>query len=417
VCYAEDVGLLIVPNDPAPHYERQSGVSTGCRESPLMPARNHLKDRIRSSAFAFRGYNIANLGRTPELLAHARYGRTVAAVLDEASRVAAAVLGRSVDLAARVRERRETCDLTTYGEDLALIIAVEIAQVRLLEERFGVPLREAKLAFGYSLGEASALIAAGVYAMEDLLRCPLALADDLVALSHDVSLGVLFSRGPALEESIVRRLCLEISQAGQGTIAISAQLSPNALLLLGQGDTLERFEAAMGARLPAQTHLRRNQRRWPPMHTPITWQRAIANRGALLLQTLPGGLRAPSVPILSGSGEQTSYDDHNSRELLHRWIDHPQRLWSLLYRTLAGGVDTVIHVGPAPNLVPATFRRLSEDVRGQLNGYSPTSIGRRVVSHLVHRPWLGQLLPSRAAVLRAPTIRHVILEDWLLENG
>jgi hypothetical protein len=26
-------------------------------------------------------------------------------------------------------------------------------------------------------------------------------------------------------------------------------------------------------------------------------------------------------------------------------------------------------------------------------------------------------LPSRAALLRAPSIRHVILEDWLLEPG
>jgi [acyl-carrier-protein] S-malonyltransferase len=80
-------------------------------------------------------------------------------------------------------------------------------------------------------------------------------------------------------------------------------------------------------------------------------------------------------------------------------------------------VRTVVHVGPAPNLIPATFKRLSDDVRGQLHGISPRSFGRRVVSRLVHRPWLAQLLPSNAVLLRAPEVRHVHLEDWLLEQG
>ena len=35
---------------------------------------------------------------------------------------------------------------------------------------------------------------------------------------------------------------------------------------------------------------------------------------------------------------------------------------------------------------------------------------------LARRPWLSALLPSRAALLRAPLLQHIILEDWLLEN-
>lgn len=376
-----------------------------------------LSIRTSASAFAFRGYNIANLGRTPELLEHPRYGPTVAAVLDEISQVAAAHLSRHVDLTARIRLRQETKDLTTYAEDLALIVAVELAQLRLLKDFFGIELGQAKLAFGYSLGEAVALMAAGVFEMQHLLRAPLMVADELAALGRDVNMGVVFSRGRALDELTVKRLCLQLSQEGQGTIAISAHLSPNALILLGQNGTVDRFQTAMRGVLNGHTHLRKNQHRWPPVHTPITWQRGIPNRGAMLLETMPGGFHAPSIPILSSTDDRASYDDHNSRELLHRWVDHPQRLWSLLYRTLAAGVDTVIHVGPDPNLVPATFRRLSEDVRGQLNGFSPGSLGLRAVSHLVKRPWLAQVLPSSAALLRAPQVRHVILEDWLLEQG
>jgi [acyl-carrier-protein] S-malonyltransferase len=40
----------------------------------------------------------------------------------------------------------------------------------------------------------------------------------------------------------------------------------------------------------------------------------------------------------------------------------------------------------------------------------------RAAAGLARRPWLSSLLPSRAALLRAPQIQHVILEDWLLEN-
>src|SRR5688572_20719180 len=101
--------------------------------------------------------------------------------------------------------------------------------------------------------------------MRHLLRVPLTLADNAAALARDVTLGVLFSRGPALDLTAVKRLCLEISLKGKGTVGISTYLSPNALLLLGQEDTLDQFKAAMRDVLPAQTHLRKNPRRWPPL--------------------------------------------------------------------------------------------------------------------------------------------------------
>jgi [acyl-carrier-protein] S-malonyltransferase len=40
----------------------------------------------------------------------------------------------------------------------------------------------------------------------------------------------------------------------------------------------------------------------------------------------------------------------------------------------------------------------------------------RAVSGLARRPWLAAMLPANAALLRAPYVKHVNLEDWLLEN-
>ncbi len=195
---------------------------------------------------------------------------------------------------------------------------------------------------------------------------------------------------------------------------MSSILAPNTVLLLGQGDTLDRFAAAMHDAFPARVYLRKNKEQWPPLHTPIVWQRNMPNRVAVMMQTLPGGFKKPVPPLLSLVTGKLSYNDFNARDIICRWIDHPQRLWDAVYETLASGVKTVIHVGPDPNLIPATFQRLRDNVSAQLSGRSLNSLGMRAISQAVKRPWLTALLPSRTALLRAPLVEHVILEDWLL---
>jgi [acyl-carrier-protein] S-malonyltransferase len=146
------------------------------------------------------------------------------------------------------------------------------------------------------------------------------------------------------------------------------------------------------------------------MHTPIVWQRQIPNRVAEQMHTIPGGFTAPKPNVFSLVTGQASYNDYNSREILTRWTDHPQKMWDAVYATLTHGIETVIHVGPEPNLFPATFRRLKDNVDLQLKA----NLGLRAVSSMVSRPWVKRLLPARTALLRAPLIQHIILEDWLL---
>jgi len=377
---------------------------------------NNLQPRIASSVFSFRGYNVTNLGRTPELLAHRVYAPILERYLHAASQVCSDMANRKIDLVDRVRRKEETT-LATYNEAVGLIVGTELAQLQILQEIFDVRYVDCRFAFGYSLGELAAVIASGVYAMEDALRLPLAMADDAVALAEGVTLGVLFSRGPLLDFDEVNRLCLRISAAGQGVIGVSSYLAPNTVLVLGQNGTLDRFAELMHETFPDRVYLRKNPDAWPPMHTPLVWQRNIPNRAAVMLQTLPGGFAKPHPPVLSLVTGKMSYNDYNSRDLLIRWIDQPQRLWDAVYETLASGAKTVIHVGPDPNLVPATFQRLSDNVLGQLGGTSLNSLSLRAISHAVKRPWLSALLPSRTALLRAPLVEHIILEDWLLAQN
>lgn len=373
-----------------------------------------LRDRMANAAFAFRGYNIENLGRTKELLAHRVYGSVMAEALNEAARICSDVLGERIDLIERVRNEQESTP-ETFPADMALIAAAELGQLRLLEQFFDIPYVKARFAFGYSLGEVVALIASGVYKLEHILPPPVALARDCAEMAHDVTMGILFSRGPALSFHEVERLCLLINSEGKGVIAISSYLTPNSVLLLGQGTTIDRFSERMHDTLPEKVHLRKNSHKWPPLHTPILWERGLPNRAAVMQHTMGGGFTAPKPPIISCVTGKMSYNDYNSRELLNRWIDHPQRLWDVLYETMASGVDVIIHVGPSPNLLPATFKRLSDNVTSQMKRRSLNSFGMRAMSGIARRrPWLTNMLSSKAALLRAPYIEHIVLEDWLL---
>jgi [acyl-carrier-protein] S-malonyltransferase len=375
-----------------------------------------LQSKIGTTAFAFRGYNTTNLGRTPELLAHPAYGPTVRRYLRRGSEICADIAKRPVDLVECVSQRVEPA-LDRYAEAVALIVASDLAQVQLLEEFHGVRYREAKFAYGYSLGELSAVACGSVLDMAEVLSVPIAMADDCAALAANVVMGVLFSRGPAIDERDVRRLCRQITAEGNGTIDMSAILTPNTYLLLGQNGTIDRFRATMHEFLPAPAHIKINPDRWPPMHTPIVRQRHIPDRAAVMMASMRGGFVPPCPPVFSLVTGERNYDDYNARDILRDWVDHPQRLWDAVCETLSSGITTLIHVGPAPNVIPATFNRLSVDIVQQTAGRSLGKMGMRAAAGLARRPWLSALLPSRAALLRAPMLKHVILEDWLLENS
>jgi [acyl-carrier-protein] S-malonyltransferase len=371
-----------------------------------------LADTFPKVVLAFRGYNYENLGRSREMLMHPAFGATVRRHLAELSESTSQSLGRKVDLVARVSAGQETA-LESYGDAIGLIVAMQLAQIELLRTHFGIDYRRAQFSFGYSLGEIAAVVAGGVASAADALSVPLSLADDCVELARDVTLGVVFTRALELPLDDVRRVCLEVNQQGRGVIGISSHLAPNSVLLLGQGDTLQRFVKLAQGIVPERIHVRPNEHRWPPLHTPIVWERNIPNRAGRAMHTLPIKLDVPQPNVFSLVTGHFSYAATTTRDVLQRWVDHPQRLWDAVYATLANGVRAVIHIGPGPNIIPATFKRLRDNVVSQL----ADSLSLRALSAAARRAWLARLLPERAALLRAPYVEHIVLEDWLLEHA
>ncbi|MBL9092108.1 MAG: ACP S-malonyltransferase [Planctomycetaceae bacterium] len=369
--------------------------------------------RVATTTLAFRGFNLTNLGKTPQLLAHPAYGPIVERHLKLAGSVFADAMHRPLDLVERVRAGREST-LDTFAEDIALIIAVEMAQLELLDQFFGLDYRGTKFTVGYSLGELTALVAGGTFVVEQVLPPLFQLAGDCADLARDASMGILFSRGPELNLEAVHRLCIEINQDGRGVIAVSSYLSPNTVLLIGQRDTLARFKDRMHSALGTRINLRKADGAWPPLHTPLLWERNVPCRAGLAMHSMGGGLQAPLPNVFSLVTGRFSYDSFNARETIVDWLQRPQRLWDGVCEILGSGAETVVHVGPDPNLIPATFKRLSDNVRAQTTGRSFNSWGKQAVSLIARRAWLAPVLSTRVGLMRAPFIEHIILEDWLL---
>lgn len=375
-----------------------------------------LANPLPAAALAFRGFNQTNLGKTPDLLAVPAYRATVERRLAEASALCADAIGRPVDLVARVANRSEP-GIDAYAEAIALVFAAELAQLDLLTEFHGIDPRRARAAFGYSLGELTAVAACGLYSLEAVMRPPLVLAEDCAALAAAVRMGVVFSRRAALDETLVHRTCEEITAEGDGAIAVSAVLSPNTMLLIGGAKTHRRFRDRYNESTTEPVTIRLNDGVWPPLHTPLVCAKHIPDRAALMIREARRLVETPRPPIWSMVTGEPEYATGSGRDVLRRWVDSPQRLWDIVERTLASDVRLLIHVGPEPNVIPATFRRLADNVLQQTLAWSLSGVGLRAVQRMAGSTWLAPLLPKSGCLLRAPRLEHVMLEDWLLENA
>lgn len=375
-----------------------------------------LTDRLPTTALALRGYDQTNLGRTAELLAVAAYRDAVERRLSEAGALCESVTGRRVDLVARVSDQREA-GLDAYAEAIALVFAAELAQLDLLRDVHGVDPQKAGRAFGYSLGELTAVAAAGIYPLEAVMRIPLSLAEDCAALASKVTMGIVFSRRTALSEAALRDVCEEVTAEGCGAVAISAILSPNTMLVIGESDTLERVRMRCDAWAGPPVLMRRNDGVWPPLHTPLVSELHVPDRATLLIRGVPRLAETPRPPIWSLVTGRREYEGDSGRTVLRRWIDSPQRLWDVVHATLASDVRTVLHVGPAPNVIPATFHRLAENVVKQTLQWSLRAVGKRTIQRMAGSAWMAPLLPKSGFLLRAPMIEQIVLEDWLLEHA
>ncbi|GAB4267076.1 MAG: ACP S-malonyltransferase [Deferrisomatales bacterium] len=224
------------------------------------------------------------------------------------------------------------------------ILAVSVACLRALQEA-GVP--DPAAAAGHSLGEYSALVAAGALEFADALRVVERrgrFMQEAVPLGTGTMAAVL-----GLDADRVHRLCEEISREGH-VVEVANDNCPGQLVISGHAAAVDEAVAAAkeaGAKravlLPVSA----------PFHCSL--MRPAGERLAEVLAALP--FRAPRFPVVANVDARPYGDPGGIAERLVRQVSRPVR-WQDGVRALRGlGVERFVEVGPG-KVLTGLIRRI-----------------------------------------------------------
>ena len=249
-------------------------------------------------------------------------------------------------------------DLTLTKNTQPAIVTASIAALAALREAHP-ELAPPAFAAGHSLGEYSALVAAGALALEDAVR--------LVHL-----------RGKAMQEAVppgngamaaimggdadqLRNLSGDAAEGG--VVAPANFNAPGQVVIAGEKDAVERAMKLAQERKLKAIPLKVSA----PFHCALMAPAAKAVKEALKSVSLS----APEFPVISNVEAKPNSDADRIAELLVRQIDAPV-LWDASVRAMAdGGVDLALEIGPGKvlaGLVKRIDKRISVVAVGDPEG-------------------------------------------------
>ncbi len=239
------------------------------------------------------------------------------------------------------------------------ILAASAAALRVLEEKgFGEPAYVA----GHSLGEFSALVAAGVLTFEDGLEV-VRERGRLMKQAGDQSPGGMAAI-IALDRDVVEKTCADArSQTGE-YVGIANDNCPGQIVISGTVGALEKAMAqaeGQGAKKVVRLAVSIGA------HSPLMTE--VAAEFRRILEGTP--FQAPSVPVVANATAGPLTDPDEIREAVAKQLTSPIR-WTDSMRWLTGqGVTRFVEVGPKDVLAKlmkridrSTERLTTEDIFG-----------------------------------------------------
>lgn len=225
------------------------------------------------------------------------------------------------------------------------ILTASLALLRALEERGG-PLRPAYMA-GHSLGEYSALVAAGALRLEDavpLVHARGRFMQEAVPEGQGAMAAVL-----GLAPEAVARACEETARESGAVVSPANYNGPQQTVIAGAAEAVERAGARAkeaGARrvvaLPVSA----------PFHCALM-EPAAEKLAAELARVR---FERPSVPVVGNVEAEPCDDPARFAALLTRQVTAPVRFTESVRRLAALGVTRVLEVGPGRVLVGLVAR-------------------------------------------------------------
>lgn len=236
----------------------------------------------------------------------------------------------------------------TYNTQPALYIT-SMATLRALEATIG-PVRPAAVA-GHSLGEITALAAAGALSFADGLRL-VRERGRLMKLAGERQPGAMAAI-LGLEAEEVRAVCAQASQETGQSLVLANDNCPGQVVISGDITALERGMAlatAAGAKRVVRLEVS------IASHSPLMASVAAEFRAAV--EATP--LREPVVPVIGNVSAAPLTDVAAIREELGAQLTSPVRWTESMTYLLANGVSRFVEVG-SKDVLSGLIRRISRD--------------------------------------------------------
>lgn len=282
---------------------------------------------------------------------HVGMGVDVADAHPEAADVfarAADVLG--YDLLAICREGPREALLPTDVQQPA-ILAVGAAITAALRAHGALDAADLRACFGLSLGEFTALHAAGALSLEDALVLVRERGLGMQEASEANPSGMLALRCE-LEDAVA--ICAAAREATEGVCTVANLNAPGQVVISGDSASLDAAEAG------AKERGLRRATRLPvagAFHSPL--MQIGADRLARTLETIE--IRRPDVPVISNVTAEATQDPDQIRQNLIAQVTHPVRFMDCVRTARTLGVARVIE--PAPGRVLAgLIRRIDPEI-------------------------------------------------------
>ena len=248
--------------------------------------------------------------------------------------------------------------LTLTANAQPALMAVSMAVLRVMEAQ-GLNLKE-KVAFvaGHSLGEYSALCAAGTFSLADtarLLRIRGEAMQDAVGVGEGAMAAII-----GLDEATVEEICSSV--LGEGVCQIANDNGGGQLVISGETNAINvacKIASEKGAKraiiLPVSA----------PFHSSLMQPAADAMKEALL----DVNKNAPVVPLIPNVTVQPESDPQHIIELLVHQVTGRVRWRETIEWFAQNGVDTLFEIGSG-KVLTGLARRINKDINGLTVGSS-----------------------------------------------
>jgi [acyl-carrier-protein] S-malonyltransferase len=289
-------------------------------------------------AMVFPGQGSQSVG----MLAAYGEARAVRDTLAEASQVLGQDMGKLV-------AEGPAEELNSTVNTQPVMVTAGICAWRLWRELGGA---EPSLLAGHSLGEYTALVAAGALTFSDalpLVRLRARAMQEAVPHGRGAMAAIL-----GLEDDAVRAACAEAA-AGEICEAVNFN-APSQVVIAGHAEAVKRAMEAAKAR---------GAKRAVPLPVSAPFHSSLMAPAAAKLREALSAIKvsAPRIPVIHNVDAKSRADAQDIREALVAQADHAVRWVECIREIAAQGVTHVFECGPGKILAPLT-RRIAEGLQG-----------------------------------------------------